>query len=63
MDRRTFLSGAAALVLTPRGLARFSFATALALVTAAAEPRLVAVDLASGRSHHYAKTFAQSPGI
>src|SRR5947208_7617750 len=63
MDRQTFLSGAAALVLTPRGLARLSLGKELALVTADEESRLVAVDLASGRIHKYVKTLTKPRSI
>jgi DNA-binding beta-propeller fold protein YncE len=46
VDRRTFLVGAAGLVLAPRALAKTA---PLALVTADLESRLVALDLHSGR--------------
>src|SRR3954469_21808856 len=49
VDRRSFLVAAASLALAPRALAEAARAEPLALVTADAEARLVAVGLESGR--------------
>jgi 6-phosphogluconolactonase (cycloisomerase 2 family) len=63
MDRRTFLTGAASLVLGPRALAHVSAARELALVTADLEARLVAVDLATGRVHAHIRTLPKPRSI
>jgi outer membrane protein assembly factor BamB len=63
MDRRTFLTGAASLVLAPRALAHVSAARELALVTADLEARLVAVDLATGRVHAHIRTLPKPRSI
>lgn len=63
MDRRAFISGAAALVFAPRALARLTAGTELALVTADLEARLVAVDLVSGRIRRYVSTLPKPRSI
>ena len=63
MDRRAFIAGAAALVLTPRALARVGSGRLVALVTADEEARLVAVDLASGQIRRYVRTLAKPRSI
>jgi DNA-binding beta-propeller fold protein YncE len=63
MDRRTFLVGAASLVLVPKALARLTSGVEVALVTADEESRLVAVELATGRVHRYVRTLAKPRSI
>jgi hypothetical protein len=63
IDRRTFITGAASLVLAPRGLFRLHAGKEVALVTADEEARLVAVDLASGRIHRYVNTLRKPRSI
>src|ERR1051325_9241036 len=62
MDRRAFVTGAAALVFAPRAPARLS-GRQLALVTADEEARLVAVELPSGRIHRYVATLPKPRSI
>jgi len=63
MDRRVFLAGAAALALSPRGLAEIEAGREVALVTADLESRLVAVDLRSGRVLRHVPTPARPRSI
>ena len=63
MDRRAFISGAAALVFTPTALGRLTAGTEVALVTADLEARLVAVDLVSGRIRRYVSTLPKPRSI
>ena len=63
MDRRAFVTGAAALVLAPRALARVGGSAAVALVTADLESRLVAVDLETGRVRRHVRTLPSPRSI
>jgi hypothetical protein len=63
MDRRSFVVGAAALALAPRGLAQLDSGREVALVTADLESRLVAVDLRTGRVHKYVPTLSRPRSI
>src|ERR671929_2700 len=62
MDRRAFITGAAALVAAPRALADPG-RREVALVTADEEARLVAVDLGSGRIRRYVPTLRKPRSI
>jgi len=63
MDRRAFVTGAAALALAPRALARIGGSEAVALVTADLESRLVAVDLETGRVRKHVRTLSRPRSI
>jgi outer membrane protein assembly factor BamB len=63
VDRRTFVAGAASLVLAPRTFAGALAQRELALVTADEESRLVAVDLATGAVRRYVRTLPQPRSI